>query len=60
MDKIRHHGAIKYLQKNGLSHKEIYGDMIATFGDDAPVLSTVKKWAAEFKRGRKSLEDDPR
>ena len=34
--------------------------MVSTLGDDAPALSTVKKWAAEFKRGRKSLEDDPR
>jgi histone-lysine N-methyltransferase SETMAR len=23
-------------------------------------FSTIKKWAAEFKRGRTSLEDDPR
>ena len=34
--------------------------MVSTLGDDAPALSTVKKWAAEFKRGRESLEDDPR
>ena len=32
----------------------------ATLGDDAPALSTVHKWAAEYKRGRDSLEDDPR
>ena len=31
-----------------------------TLGDSAPSLSTVKKWTAEFKRGRVSLEDDPR
>ena len=24
------------------------------------LISTVKKWAAEFKRGRKSIEDDGR
>ena len=34
--------------------------MFATLEDDALALSTVKKWAAEFKRGRESLEDDPR
>ena len=34
--------------------------MVATLGDDAPALSTVKKWEAKFKRGRESLEDDPR
>jgi histone-lysine N-methyltransferase SETMAR len=25
-----------------------------------PSFSTIKEWAAEFKRGRSSLEDDPR
>ena len=34
--------------------------MVSTLGDDALALSTVKKWAAEFKRGRESLEDDLR
>ena len=34
--------------------------MVSTLGNDAPVLSTVKKWAAKFKRGRESLADDPR
>ena len=60
MDKIWHHGMIRYLQEKGLTTKEIHADMVSTLGDDAPALSTVKKWAAEFKRGRESLEDDPR
>ena len=61
MDKIWHCGIIKYLQKKGLAPKDIHADMVATLGDDAPALSTVEKWAAEFKsRGRESLEDDPR
>ena len=60
MDKIWHLGVIKYLQKKGLTPKDIHPDMVATLGDDAQALSNVKKWAAEFKRGRESLEDDPR
>ena len=60
MDKIWHHGVIRYLQKKGLPTREIHADMISTLGDDALALSTVKKWAAEFKRERESLEDDPR
>ena len=60
MDKIWHCGVIRYLQKKGLTTKEIHADMVSTLGDDAPALSTVKKWAAEFKRGRESLEDDQR
>ena len=38
----------------------IYPDMVATLGDDVPALSTVKKWAAKFKRVRESHEDDSR
>ena len=58
MDKIWQRGVIRYLQKKGLTTKEIHTDMVSTLGDDAPALSTVKKWATEFKRGRESLEDD--
>jgi transposase len=28
--------------------------------DPSPLFSTIKKWAAEFKCGRTSLENDPR
>ena len=34
--------------------------MADVYGDSSPKLSTVAKWSAEFKRGRDSLEDDPR
>jgi transposase len=30
------------------------------YGKDAPSYATVKWWAAEFYRGRTSLQDDPR
>ena len=60
MDKIWHCGVIRYLQKKGLTTKEIDADIVSTLGDDAPALSTVKKWAVEFKRWRESLEDGPR
>ena len=55
VDKIWHRAGIRYLQKNGLASMKIHADMAATFGDGAPALSTVKKWAAEFRRGRVSL-----
>ena len=29
-------------------------------GKESPSYSTVEKWAAEFKRGRESVEDDGR
>ena len=34
--------------------------MADVYGDSSPKCSTVAKWSAEFKRGRDSLEDDPR
>ena len=33
---------------------------IKVYGDSSPSFSTIKKCVAEFKRGRTSLEDDPR
>ena len=60
MDKIWHRGVIRYLQKKGLMTKKVHTDIVSTLGDDAPALSTVKKRAVEFKRGRENLEEDPR
>ena len=60
MDKIWHRDLIRYLQKKVITTREIHVDVVSTLGDDAPALSTVKKWAEELKRGRESLEDDPR
>jgi len=33
---------------------------LKVYGDSSPSFSKIKKWAAEFKRGHTSLEDDPR
>ena len=34
--------------------------MADVYDDSSPKYSTVEKWSAESKRGRNSLEDDPR
>ena len=34
--------------------------MVVTLPSDAPLYALVKRWVAEFKRGRESLQDDPR
>ena len=39
---------------------EIHADFQNTLGDSAPSYSTVAKWTVEFKRGRESVDDDPR
>ena len=59
MDKISERAVIQYLHKKGLTPKDIHNDMVATLGKDAPSYATVKRWVAEFKCGRQSLEDDP-
>ena len=34
--------------------------MVNVLGESAPSYATVKNWVAEFKRGRTSIEDEPR
>lgn len=42
-----------------MTQKALHEDMSITLGKDAPSYSTMKRWAAEYKHGRESLEDDP-
>jgi transposase len=60
MDKIEYRAVIKFFVKEGLTSNEIHSKFIKVFGDSSPSFSAIKKWAAEFKRGRTNLEDDPR
>ena len=60
MEKNGERAVIQYLHKKGLTPKDIHNDMVATLGKDAPSYAKMKSWVAEFKRGRQSLEDDPR
>jgi [histone H3]-lysine36 N-dimethyltransferase SETMAR len=60
MDNLEIRAVIKYLVKKGLQPRQIYDDMLLTLEDNAPSYSTVKKWAALFRFGRTSIEDDPR
>jgi histone-lysine N-methyltransferase SETMAR len=60
MDKIEYRTVIKLFVKEDLTTNEQHSKFIKVYGDSSPLFSTIKKWAAEFKRGRTSLEDDPR
>jgi len=60
MDKIEYRVVIKFFVKEGLMPNEIHSKFIKVYGDSSPSFSTIKKWAAEFKCGRTSLEDNPR
>ena len=60
MESQKFRAVIKFLTKEGAKAKEIHWRMADVYGDSSPKYSTVAKWSAEFKRGRDSLEDDPR
>ena len=53
MDKVRI--VIKYFCKKGMSPKNIHETSL-NLGDESPLYSVVKNWAAEFRRGRKCVE----
>ena len=57
---IEFRAVIKFLTKEGAKAKEIHRHMVDVYGDSSRKNSTVANWSAEFKRGRDSLEDDPR
>jgi len=59
IDKSVYRAVKKFFVKEGLTSNEICSKFIKVYGE-SPSFSTIKKWAAEFKRGRTSLEDDPR
>ena len=58
MEKVEVRAVIKYPCKKGMTPKEIHEDFMKTIGNESPSYSTVKQWAAEFKRGRQGIEDD--
>ena len=60
MEKNKYRAVIEFLFLEGLKAKEIYERMLKVYKDSSPSISTVERWVAEFKRGRTSLEDDPR
>jgi transposase len=60
MEKIEIRAVIKYPCKKGISSKEIHEYFIDTLGKESPSYSTVKKWVAEFKRGREEIREDER
>ena len=58
MDNISHRAIICHLGLKGVTSKEIHEDTVIKLGETAPSYRMVKKWDAEFKHDRKSLEDD--
>ena len=60
MEKIEYRAVINYLFLKGNTPMQIKDKLDAVYGDSAPSFTTVKFWAAEFKRGCTSLGDNER
>ena len=58
MDTIAERAMIQYMHKKSLAPKAIHAVVVAALGKDAPSYATAKRWVAEFKSSRESLEDD--
>jgi transposase len=60
MDKIEYCAVIKFFVKEGLTPNKIHSKFIKVYGNSFLSFLTIKEWAAGFKSGHTSLEDDPR
>lgn len=60
MQRVEYRAVIKYLYLKGNTPTQIKAELDTVYGDSAPSFATVKRWAAELKRGRASLTDDER
>ena len=57
---IEYRAVIKFFVLEGLSATEIHTKMVKVLKESAPSFPTVHRWVLEFKRGRTSVEDEPR
>lgn len=60
MRKNEYRAVIRYLFLKDNTPTQIKDELDYVYGDSAPSFTTVKFWTAEFKRGRRSMEDDQR
>ena len=58
MDNVSHRAIICYLDLKDVTPKEFHEDTDVKLGETTLSYRMVKKWDAEFKHDRKSLEDD--
>ena len=59
-NKICYRAVINFLTLKSVQPQQIHSQMTVIYGEEVPSYATVNRWAAEFCRGRKSLEDEPR
>ena len=60
MERAEYRSVIKFLVLSGKKSKAIIETLHAVYGPSAPSAATIKRWVLEVKRGRPSLEGEPR
>ena len=60
MEKTEIRAIIKYLHLKGMTASEIQDNMLRTLAGSALSYATVTRWIREFKRGRVSVENNPK
>ena len=58
-NKICYRAVIEFLTLENVSPQQIHNRMTVVYGECAPSYATVKRWAAEIRQGRNSLEVEP-
>jgi histone-lysine N-methyltransferase SETMAR len=58
--RIKFRGIIEFLTLEGNDAKTAHERLVNVYGDDSPSYPTVARWANETRRGRTSLQDEPR
>ena len=59
-NKICYRAVIEFLTLENVPPKQIHNRMTVVYSECELSYAMVKRWAAEFRQGRSSLEDEPR
>lgn len=60
MDQVEYRSVIHYYFLKGKTNQVIKRKLDSVYGNLSPSFATIKRWTAEFRRGRTSVHDEPR